>query len=186
MIDSLTAVLYEENLFILKTEHFCNYYHNSPRSLHKDLQILLCDIIILIHWLYNPLRKLLYLRNGYLIERTLLGNRTGVTCSHRNSFYFSLCCCFSGWTWTERGERRSRNKRRTCKHSQALLQLFWTLAGTGHESCLFWREKVGQDPSAAERLLSSEMAIMVLGFIVAVGEATWLHEFKHLIYSFGP
>lgn len=31
---------------------------------------------------------------------------------------------------------------------------------------------MGQDPSAAERLLSSEMAIMVLGFIVAVGEAT--------------
>lgn len=72
----------------------------------------------------------------------------------------------------------------TAKRCFSCFELY--LAGTGQKSCLFWREKVGQDPSAAGMLLSSEMAAVVLGFIVTVEEAARLREFKHLIYSSGP
>lgn len=54
----------------------------------------------------------------------------------------------------------------------------------GRESGQFWRERVGRAPSVAG-MLSSEIATVVLIFVLPVEEATWLLEFKHLIYSLG-
>lgn len=42
----------------------------------------------------------------------------------------------------------------------------------GHENGQFWRERVGYAPPVAGMLLSSEIATMVLIFVLPVEEAT--------------
>lgn len=148
----------------------------------------MCDIMVLIHWPQSPLRKLLYIRNWYLIERALLQNRTSVTYSHGNSFYFSLCLIvlYQGEPGPKGEKGDSGTSGEPVSAAKCFFSWFWTLAVRGQKSCLSWRERGGHALSIVGMLLSSEMATVVLGFVLTVEEATWVHEFKHLIYSSGP
>lgn len=79
-----------------------------------------------------------------------------------NSFYFSLCL-----TALYQGEPGPKGD----KGDRGMTGEAVSTAERGHESGQFWRERVGQAPSVAGVLPSSEIATVVLIFVLPVEEA---------------